>query len=287
MSTTATTPTVQAHVDAVTEIYEAFGRGDIPAILARLDPDVAWDVVDPPFTAQEAGVPWLMPRRGRGEVPGFFAALDRDLVFHDFQVRTIVGSGDSVLAEIALDVESKRTGARVATDEVHAWTFGADGLITAYRHYVDSARHIEVAGVGPQANAATVAELYGKFGAGDIEGILARISPDMAWGVYPVDHHGQRGGLAFMQARHGRAGVAEFFRVIAETTEITTFEPRRIAAAGDTVLVSLLIEGTVRATGRSMADDVVHVWTFDEAGTPTSFREIADTAKQLEAHGLA
>lgn len=285
MSTTATT--TEAHVATVTDIYEAFGRGDIPAILDRLDPDVAWDVVDPPFSAQEAGVPWLTPRRGRSDVPEFFAALDRELVFHDFQVRNIVGSGDSVLAEIVLDVESKRTGARVVTDEVHAWTFGGDGLITAYRHYVDSARHIEVAGVGPQANAATVAELYGMFGAGDIAGILARVSPDMTWGVYPVEHHGQRAGLAFLQPRRGRAEVGEFFRVIAETIEITRFEPRTIAGAGDTVLVNLLIEGTVRATGRSVADDAVHVWTFDEAGTPTSFREILDTAKQLEAYGLA
>ncbi len=146
MSTTATTP--EAHVATVTEIYEAFGRGDIPAILDRLAPDVAWDVLDIPSAAQDADVPWLRPIRGRDNVPSFFAALGEHMEFHDFQVRGMVASGDTVVAEIALDISSKADGTRLWTDEAHVWTFAADGRVASYRHYADTARHIELAKAG-------------------------------------------------------------------------------------------------------------------------------------------
>ena len=34
-------------VEVVKQIYEAFGRGDIPEVLSRVTPDVSW--VDPGF----------------------------------------------------------------------------------------------------------------------------------------------------------------------------------------------------------------------------------------------
>ena len=61
--------------DTVAEIYQAFGRGDIPAILARLADDVAWDVW-PDNSAQRAGVAHLQARQGPQEVSGLFAGVD-------------------------------------------------------------------------------------------------------------------------------------------------------------------------------------------------------------------
>jgi ketosteroid isomerase-like protein len=44
-------------------IYEAFGRGGVPAILDLLADDVRWeDWAD--NSAQQAGVAWMAPRRG-------------------------------------------------------------------------------------------------------------------------------------------------------------------------------------------------------------------------------
>jgi ketosteroid isomerase-like protein len=34
---------MSGHADSVKEIYEAFGRGDIRAILERLHPEIAWE----------------------------------------------------------------------------------------------------------------------------------------------------------------------------------------------------------------------------------------------------
>jgi hypothetical protein len=36
-----------SNIETVKHIYEAFGRGDIPAIIDKLDPNVEWDVEDP------------------------------------------------------------------------------------------------------------------------------------------------------------------------------------------------------------------------------------------------
>lgn len=35
------------NIDTVKQMYEAFGRGDIPAIIDKLDPNVEWDVEVP------------------------------------------------------------------------------------------------------------------------------------------------------------------------------------------------------------------------------------------------
>jgi ketosteroid isomerase-like protein len=51
-------------LETVQQIYAAFGRGDIPAILAALDDDVKWESWED-NSAQRAGVPWL--RGGSGK----------------------------------------------------------------------------------------------------------------------------------------------------------------------------------------------------------------------------
>jgi ketosteroid isomerase-like protein len=50
------------HVDTVKAIYESFGKGDIAAILARLDPDVEWE-----YEWGSQPLRWCTPRRGRQE----------------------------------------------------------------------------------------------------------------------------------------------------------------------------------------------------------------------------
>src|SRR3954451_5457164 len=63
------TSTLTGSAATVGAIYEAFGRGDVPAILERLAEDVAWDPWPDNF-AQRAGVPHLVARHGRDHVAG-------------------------------------------------------------------------------------------------------------------------------------------------------------------------------------------------------------------------
>ena len=125
------------NVGTVMAIYEAFGQGDVPAILERLSEDVEWE-----RGASPTGVPWLEPGRGKEHVQAFFGALAEHLEFRDFAPTGTAVGDDVVIAFIRLEAVVKGTGRVVAeTTEAHCWWFGDDGLVEAFRHYVDLPQH--------------------------------------------------------------------------------------------------------------------------------------------------
>lgn len=125
------------HVATVQEVYAAFGRGDMDAMLERLDPLIEWDYGwnDP--------LPLYRPRKGRGEVPGFFAELGRDFEFLSFQPFALLEGASAeglpmVCACIDVELHARATGKTVKDIEVHLWTFGADGKASRLRHLIDT-----------------------------------------------------------------------------------------------------------------------------------------------------
>jgi ketosteroid isomerase-like protein len=131
------------NVQTVQTIYEAFGRGDLPAILEKLDPDVVWD-----HDGHSWGIPWYEPRTGRDDVTKFFGALADGLVIHRLDPTNILVGGDQGAVGMDFESEVKGTGRNLRDTEIHLWTFGGDGLITRFAHVVD--RHPHAAGVRGQ-----------------------------------------------------------------------------------------------------------------------------------------
>jgi ketosteroid isomerase-like protein len=128
-----------SNVETVQAIYEAFGRGDIPAILERLDENVGWDI-----DLAEDGPPWLRPRRGRDGVTEFFQVVGAELEFARFEPYLIVGDGAYVVAMINLDATVKATGGSIADPaEGHLWTFDDDGMVIGLRHLIDTRKSYE------------------------------------------------------------------------------------------------------------------------------------------------
>jgi uncharacterized protein len=122
-----------AHSQTVQRIYQAFGKGDIPAILSTLASDVVWE-----YGGSTTDVPWLQARRGRDDVGGFFQALQA-LDFHSFNPHSVFESGQTVVVLVDLEATVKATGTKVVeVDEVHIWHFGADGLVARFRHRADT-----------------------------------------------------------------------------------------------------------------------------------------------------
>jgi hypothetical protein len=60
LPSTDPTPTATGNAATVVGLYEAFGRGDVPAVLAALADDVRWEHWAD-NTAQRAGVAHLVP----------------------------------------------------------------------------------------------------------------------------------------------------------------------------------------------------------------------------------
>ena len=136
---TATTDRTTANLAIVSDIYAAFGRGDIPAILDRIAPDCRWEAWAN-NRAQLAGVPTLQPRIGPAGVADFFVTV-RQLEVHAFQVLDMVASDRQVAVEVAIAYTTP-TGARLSDEELHLWALNEDQQVVRMRHYVDTAKHI-------------------------------------------------------------------------------------------------------------------------------------------------
>ena len=127
------------HKATVASIYEAFGRGDVPAILDALADDVQWEHWTS-WTPHQAGVPWLQPRGGKAGALEFFQIIGAWTI-RDFQVLDLLASGQQVAAEIVIEVQLP-SGAAYRDEEMHLWTFDDNGKVARFRHYVDTAKHI-------------------------------------------------------------------------------------------------------------------------------------------------
>ena len=133
---------MSSNLETVQALYEAFGRGDVPAILEMMSEDVEFESWGDSF-AQRAGVPWFEQRTGRDGVAEFFGvAATMDV--SEFSVLDIMASERQVLAEIVFAAEVPG-GGRYRDEEIHLWTFDADGKINRLRHYTDTAKHIAAA----------------------------------------------------------------------------------------------------------------------------------------------
>lgn len=133
------------HLDTMTAIYEAFGKGDIEGILAYISDDVRWeDWAD--NSAQKAGVPWLQARAGKQGVLAFFQVLSQHQIT-DFQVLSMMAGGNQVVVEVLIE-DHLPGGAFFRDEELHLWTFDESGKVIRMRHYTDTAKHIATAGKG-------------------------------------------------------------------------------------------------------------------------------------------
>ena len=130
------------NVTTVQEIYAAFDRGDIPAILEQLADDIVFEPWE--TAAGRAGVPWLRRRQGHDGAAGFFESL-AGLEIHSFEPRNFLAGGNQVAAVVRLEATVLATGRRVVDEEIHLWTFDTAGRVSEMRHLADTALHIVTA----------------------------------------------------------------------------------------------------------------------------------------------
>lgn len=124
-----------SNLETVKAIYEAFGKGDIPFILSCLAENVAWEKWHSNH-AQISGVPYMQEKNSPNEVMEFFVEVSK-LGISKFEVVSIMEGENSVAAQF--DLETERYGVE---EEMHLWKFNDEGKVIAYRHYLDTAKHI-------------------------------------------------------------------------------------------------------------------------------------------------
>lgn len=123
------------HIATIQKLYQAFGQGDVPAVLELLRPDVEWE-----HDAIDHGIPWLRPGRGRDHAAGFFGEVAK-LEFHAFAPEAFLADENHVAVFVRHDVTNSATGKRFAGVEIHYWTFDAEGRVSRMKHFADTAQH--------------------------------------------------------------------------------------------------------------------------------------------------
>jgi uncharacterized protein len=116
----------------VQAIFEAFGRGDVPALLRMITEDAEWAAPGPET------VPYFGERRGPDGALEFFKNLGAEVEFESFEPGELIAEGDKVVALGRERGRVRRTGK--AFDNRWALVFTIrEGKVAGFRCYENTA----------------------------------------------------------------------------------------------------------------------------------------------------
>jgi ketosteroid isomerase-like protein len=119
-------------ISTVQDIYEAFGRGDVEAILERVTDDVDW------ASEPDGSAPWHGVHHGKGEVPNFFKGLGEHIEVTEFTPLAFASNETDVMVVIRFGMRVPATG-KAGTMDLHHWWRFRDRLVCVYRGTEDTA----------------------------------------------------------------------------------------------------------------------------------------------------
>lgn len=95
--------------------YEAFSRGDIPAVLSIMADDITFTIPGHP------SIPTARTWRGGKGMQEFFSTLGQEVEFTEFNPREYISEGDRVIVIGSYAGRVKRNGNPFRSDWVMAW----------------------------------------------------------------------------------------------------------------------------------------------------------------------
>lgn len=123
-------------VEFLKGLYAAFGRGDVPAVLAGWADDIEWH--------EAKGMPYGgVYRGGDAVVANVFGPITTDVEGFAVTPEEFVGSGDTVAALVRYTGTGKVTGKTLDVPVVHVWDI-RDGKVTRFRQFIDTVKFAEV-----------------------------------------------------------------------------------------------------------------------------------------------
>jgi uncharacterized protein len=121
------------NVKVIQSVYEAFGRGDVAAIVDATTDDVDWASE----AADASGAPWYGVRRGHAAVAAFFEDFGSTMEVEEFTPVVFAATDTDVLTVVHFRARTRASGRSVAMDLHHRFTF-RNGKIAYYRGTEDS-----------------------------------------------------------------------------------------------------------------------------------------------------
>jgi len=126
-------------------------------------------------------------------------------------------------------------------------------------------------------NAALIQAVYDCFSAGDVPGVLGRMSPDIVWNE--AENFIYADGNPYVGPEAVLHGVFE--RIIGEWNDFTVAVDE-ILDAGDVVVALGHYLGQNKVTGKSMRAQLCHVWRIKD-GKAVGFQQYTDTLQAARA----
>ena len=121
--------------------YEAFGRGDVPAVLEIFDPSIEWHEAEGnPYKPD--GEPWI---GGDAIVQNLFLRLATEWDGFTVTPNEFYDAGDTIAVECRYTGGYKATGKRIDAQVCHVWKF-RNGKANSFQQYVDTAQMQEAMG---------------------------------------------------------------------------------------------------------------------------------------------
>jgi uncharacterized protein len=117
----------------VRQLFDAFERGDIDAILQAVTDDIEWHQPGPTDV-----LPWAGTRHGRSQVAQFFTAVDETLEFLQFEPQQFLAHEDMVVVFGYERALAKPTNRSFESEWVMVFTLQA-GQVVRFRAYHDTA----------------------------------------------------------------------------------------------------------------------------------------------------
>jgi hypothetical protein len=129
------------NVKLVKNVYDAFGRGDVPSVLGALSPDIKWyEAESNPY--MPSGKAWVGPD---AVMSNLFMRLGTEWDGFRVHPKLFHGANGSVIVEGRYTGTYKPTGKSIDVQVCHIWDV-KDGKLTKFQQYVDTAKLQEAMG---------------------------------------------------------------------------------------------------------------------------------------------
>ena len=129
----------QENVGLIQSLYQAFGRGDVPAVLGAMDPGIVWNEAESfPYADQN-------PYVGPGAVGGVFGRTVADWDGFTVTPEEYYDAGETVIARGRYGGTHKRTGNKIHVQFAHFWWLKG-GKIARFQQHADTLQVAKAAG---------------------------------------------------------------------------------------------------------------------------------------------
>ena len=129
----------QENVQVIQGLYEAFGRGDVPAVLGRMDEGVEWNEAENFIYAD--GNPYVGPQ---AVLEGVFARFGSEWEGFTVTPEEWLDAGERIVVLGTYSGRHKSTGKQVRAQFAHIWSV-REGRVVRFQQYTDTKQFADTA----------------------------------------------------------------------------------------------------------------------------------------------